>query len=240
MIIRPACEDEFTIVPNVIFTDRRMDADARAMVGLLISKPKNWKVIPRALGKELSRDGGRPVGKKRLRRMFAQVMAAGYVARSLEQTHKPDGDWGSFIYFVGLPDDVRTAVDKSGVAILAQVPLASARGARAPKEPTHTYKRRSLENNNQTNSPPYPPRNARADTPLVGDEVLTEFGQAARDAGCKFIYEGSAPFAAWLKFRGDNGMPPIDVVTEGGIERRGMWLGSLYPPRMVQTNGGEA
>ena len=99
-------------------------------------------MIPHALGKELSRTGGRPVGKKRLRRMFTQAMLAGYVARSLEQAHQPDGDWGSFVYFVGMPDDVAMAVEKSGVAILAQFPDAPTHGARAPKEPTHTYKRR--------------------------------------------------------------------------------------------------
>ena len=40
MIIRPVCVDKYTIVPNRILTDRSMDADTRAMVGLLISKPK--------------------------------------------------------------------------------------------------------------------------------------------------------------------------------------------------------
>ncbi len=157
MIIRPACENNFTSLPNVIFTDRQLAADTRAMLALLLSKPKNWEVRPRSLATDLSTEGARPLGKKRLRRMFNEAMRAGYMARSEKQS-RHDGDWGPYIYFVGLPTDVVEAVKKSGVVILPQVPEAPTRHAAAPDGPT--YKGNTLPNIESTKPPLTPRRKA--------------------------------------------------------------------------------
>jgi hypothetical protein len=61
----------------------------------------------------------------------------------------------------------------------------------------------------------------------AGEEVLTDFGRAARAQNCSFVYEGSKPYVAWQRFRGDDAMPPIDEVIEHGVRRRGVWIESL-------------
>jgi hypothetical protein len=40
MIIRPVVSREYTALPNAIFKDRRLSADTRAMVALVLSKPR--------------------------------------------------------------------------------------------------------------------------------------------------------------------------------------------------------
>jgi hypothetical protein len=52
--------------------------------------------------------------------MFAEATAAGYMARSDKQFHNPNGTWGKYEYFVGMPEDVLAAVQKAGVAIAPQ------------------------------------------------------------------------------------------------------------------------
>jgi hypothetical protein len=120
MIIRPACRKEFVALPNSLFNDKRLSADTRALIAVLLSKPPGWELRPVALAKLLSRQGGRPVGRTRLSRMFAEAAEAGYLARSQKQTHKDDGTWGRYDYYVGMPDDVVRAVQKAGVAIAPQ------------------------------------------------------------------------------------------------------------------------
>ena len=122
MIIRPACRKEFVALPNSLFNDRRLSADTRTMIALLLSKPRGWELRPVALAKLLSQQGGRPVGRTRLNRMFAEASEAGYLARSQKQAHKNDGTWGRYDYYVGMPDDVVRAVQAAGVAIVPQTP----------------------------------------------------------------------------------------------------------------------
>jgi len=120
MIIRPWCKKQFVALPNSLFNDRRLSAETRAMLALLLSKPRGWLLRPTPLRKLLSREGGTPVGWTKLSRMFAESTAAGYMARSERQAHNPDGTWGAYDYFVGMPDDVLKAVKKAGVAIAPQ------------------------------------------------------------------------------------------------------------------------
>jgi hypothetical protein len=120
MIIRPWCKKQFVALPNSLFNDRRLSAETRAMVALLLSKPRGWVLRPTPLRKLLSREGGTPVGWTKLGRMFAEATGAGYMARSQRQAHNPDGTWGAYDYFVGMPDDVLKAVKKAGVAIAPQ------------------------------------------------------------------------------------------------------------------------
>lgn len=93
------------------------------MVALVLSKPKTWNLRPWPLAKALSREGGTPVGRAKLRRMFSEAIAAGYMARSEKQSHRSGGLWGAYEYFMGMPDDVAAAVAKTSVAILPQAGL---------------------------------------------------------------------------------------------------------------------
>ncbi len=120
MIIRPACGRSYTALPNAIWNDRRLSADTRAMVALVLSKPSNWQLRPVPLARALSREGAKPIGRAKLARMFQEAMSAGYMARSAEQGRQDDGAFGRYAYFLGMPDDVTAAVASSGVAILPQ------------------------------------------------------------------------------------------------------------------------
>jgi hypothetical protein len=151
MIIRPVCRKEFVALPNALFNDRRLSADTRAMIALLLSKPRGWELRPRALAKLLSPHGGRPVGWTRVKRMFAEASEAGYMARSAIQAHKDDGTWGKYDYFVGMPEDVKRAVQKAGVAIAPQSRDANEDLAIAENDYTN-HKEQSLESTDSRNS----------------------------------------------------------------------------------------
>src|SRR5262245_30222530 len=109
MIIRPVCKREFVSIPNVILTDERLSIDTRGMLVYLLSRPKNWQIRRRPLAKALSKQG-KPIGQTKLSRMFSEAIEASYMARSLEQAHKKNGDFDSYIYVVGMPEDVRRAI----------------------------------------------------------------------------------------------------------------------------------
>lgn len=168
MIIRPACEREYTALPNAILNDRSLSADTRAMLALVLSKPKSWELRPGPLARALSRDGGKPLGRTRLSRMFDEARAAGYMARSAEQGHQDDGRFGKYVYFVGMPDDVKIAVERSSVAFLphARKPHTADPHAADP----HTANQRTdqkvknIQTTNSKNPPPTAPAE-QAETP---------------------------------------------------------------------------
>jgi len=151
MIIRPVCKKEFVALPNSLFNDRRLSADTRAMIALLLSKPRGWELRPIALAKLLSREGGKPVGWTRLSRMFTEAAEAGYMARSQEQAHKDDGTWGRYDYFVGVPEDVVRAVQRAGVAIAPHPRDAHKDRPRAANDYTN-HKKQTSKNTKLKNS----------------------------------------------------------------------------------------
>ena len=79
---------------------------------------KTWQLRPPALARELSREGGKRVGRAKLKRMFDEAIVAGYMARSVAQTHTDGGLWGPYVYFMGMPEDVAAAVKREGVVVL--------------------------------------------------------------------------------------------------------------------------
>jgi hypothetical protein len=117
MIIRPHLKTHFVALPNSLFNDRRLSADTRAMLALLLSKPPGWHLRPVPLMKLLSREGEPEIGWTRFRRMLAEAIAAGYIVRSDKQLHNEDGTWGRYDYIVGMPQDVLDAARRSGMAI---------------------------------------------------------------------------------------------------------------------------
>ena len=149
-------------------------------------------------------------------------MDAGYLARSAEQERKANGDFGSYLYLVGLPADVK-----------AELELASARFAHsqnAASQNEHRLKKRTESNKNgldQIHPLPLPDAEAQQ----AADDGYTPFGRNAFLNGMKFVFENSYPFEAWRQVRGSDGMPPIDTVRIDGRRRRGCWFPSLYPRR---------
>jgi hypothetical protein len=220
-IIQREHNGNFTIVPNAIFADRRLSIEAIGTLGYLLSRPPNWSARHGHLKKTLR------LGRQKFDRVMRELISAGYAERDIEQPRDKNNQFSSYNYVIrDVPlADLPTVQPLSGF---------SQRRSRCRKSANGNKKEIIKTDSNKTPSIVSP--TGQAEAPLVGDEVLTAFGRAARDAGCMFIYEASKPFTAWHAFRGDDGMPPIDIVIEGGVERRGVWLPSLYPPRTVQTN----
>jgi hypothetical protein len=87
----------------------------------------------------------------------------------------------------------------------------------------------SLESLSIESLPPNPLPSSVA-TPRATEDGLTELGRRQALAnGMRFAFENSEPFTAWRRFRGEDGMPPIDLRKINGTWRRGSWFPSLYP-----------
>src|SRR5438094_2208577 len=134
MIIRPVCSREFVSLPNVILNDERLSIEARGMIAYLLSKPPRWQIKTASLARALSKKD-HPLGRTKLTRMLQEAIAAGYLARSSEQERKANGDFGSYIYVIGLPEDVQ----------MASARFAHSQNATSQNK-QRSKKRRSLEN----------------------------------------------------------------------------------------------
>jgi hypothetical protein len=126
MIIRNSPRRSFTALPNAIFRDRRLSLDTKGLLAYLLSLPSNWEIRPHLIAKALSPQGGRPIGRERLQRMFAELIAAGYMAKSNGQSHRDGGYWGPFTYIVGAdPAAVEEEAIAQAVTFLPQLVLPS-------------------------------------------------------------------------------------------------------------------
>jgi hypothetical protein len=227
MIIRPVCSREFVALPNALLNDYRLSIETRGMLAYLISRPKNWQIRPIPLARALSKSGN-PLGRTKLARMFREAEAAGYIARSNRQGHKENGDFATYAYVVGMPDDVSAALaaKEAGVTSLPQSRIAHTRDTIARN--VHRSHKRQKEETQILKIHPQP-LPARVDTPQVAEDTYTAFGYHEHANGMQFVFEGSRPFLAWLAFRGEDGMPQIDIAVIGGRRRRGCWFPSIYP-----------
>ncbi|NPV23378.1 hypothetical protein [Bradyrhizobium aeschynomenes] len=102
-IVRREHKAQFTIVPNAVFADPRLSIEAKGVLGYLLSRPHNWHVRLDHIGRTLL------VGRKKLQRIFRELIAAGYVTREAQRI--VDGHrFGEIDYVVR---DVPAPVDKS-------------------------------------------------------------------------------------------------------------------------------
>ena len=74
-IVRREHRAHFTIVPNAMFTDTRLSVEAKGVLGYLLSRPHMWRVRLEYVGRTLK------VGRKKLQRIFRELIGAGYVTR---------------------------------------------------------------------------------------------------------------------------------------------------------------
>jgi len=79
-IVRREHRAQFTIVPNSIFRDDRLSIEAKGVLGYLLSRPHNWQVRLDHVGRTLR------VGRKKLQRIFRELIGAGYVTREQPRT----------------------------------------------------------------------------------------------------------------------------------------------------------
>lgn len=75
-IVRNEHRTNYTVVPNEIFVDRRLSAEAKGVLCYLLSRPLNWQVRLDHVG------GALAIGRKKLQRIFRELMSAGYVSRA--------------------------------------------------------------------------------------------------------------------------------------------------------------
>lgn len=74
-IVRREHRAHFTIVPNAVFVDQRLSVEAKGVLGYLLSRPHKWHVRLDNIGGTLL------VGRKKLQRIFRELISAGYVSR---------------------------------------------------------------------------------------------------------------------------------------------------------------
>jgi hypothetical protein len=79
-IVRSEHRAQFTIVPNAIFHDDRLSIEAKGVLGYLLSHPHHWQVHLDRVGRTLR------IGRKKLQRIFRELIGAGYVAREQPRT----------------------------------------------------------------------------------------------------------------------------------------------------------
>jgi hypothetical protein len=79
-IVRREHRAQFTIVPNAIFLDDRLSIEAKGVLGYLLSRPHNWQVRLDHVGRTLR------IGRKKLQRIFRELIGAGYVSREQPRT----------------------------------------------------------------------------------------------------------------------------------------------------------
>jgi hypothetical protein len=79
-IVRREDRAQFTIVPNAIFLDDRLSIEAKGVLGYLLSRPHSWQVRLDHVGRTLR------IGRKKLQRIFRELIGAGYVTREQPRT----------------------------------------------------------------------------------------------------------------------------------------------------------
>jgi hypothetical protein len=101
-IVRREHRDNFTIVPNAMFLDERLSVEAKGVLGFLLSRPHKWQVRLH-IGRTLR------VGRKKLQRIFRELISAGYVTS--ERQRILDGHrFGEMDYVVrDVPDSTNIA-----------------------------------------------------------------------------------------------------------------------------------
>lgn len=78
-IVRREHRAHFTVVPNAVFADDRLSVEAKGVLGYLLSRPHQWRVRLEHVGRTLK------VGRRKLQRIFRELIAAGYVTRERQR-----------------------------------------------------------------------------------------------------------------------------------------------------------
>jgi hypothetical protein len=93
MIVRRRHTGRYASLPNAIWDDPALSVEAKGTLGYLLSRPHNWHVSLRQVGKKLS------VGKDRLHRIFNELITAGYASRE-QRRNVRTGAFGRFEYVI--------------------------------------------------------------------------------------------------------------------------------------------
>jgi len=214
MIIRHRHKGRFTPVPNSIFEDDRLSIEAKGLLGYLLSRPPNWQARHDQLQQKLG------IGRKLLKRCLEELIAAGYVERDERQGRDEFNRFTTLNY------------------IIRDIPTHSITAAPKPPRPEPLHSRNSGNNKEGIKTDlnkPFSkslPHEQQEKTRQADQAVYTDFGQHALASGQRPVYVGSKPHQAWVRFRGEDGMPGfIDVVIVDCKNHQVVWMPSVYPPR---------
>jgi hypothetical protein len=206
----------YTKIPNAMPLDGRLSVEAKGALAYMLSRPPGWRFYHWELQQTLR------IGRQKLERIINELIAAGYLTRSRVQPRDANNRFLGYEYVV-------CDVPSMQAQPCHDSPQRSNRG----RKPDNNIKK-DASRNDLTNSP-LSPLSQRAAAPSVGEQY-TDLGLARIEQGLTFVYEGSKPFFEWSKFRGDDGLPPFDIVIKDGVKRRGIWMLSLYPPRQTDAS----
>lgn len=115
MILRQAPRGGFSTLPNSLLRHPRLSIDTKGMLAFINSLPPDWDIRQEWLARALSceTETGVKVGRDRIRRMFQESIAEGFIARSKARVHSEGGYFGAYVYIVGTdPADVRKAIEE--------------------------------------------------------------------------------------------------------------------------------
>jgi DNA-binding transcriptional MocR family regulator len=124
MIIRRQHNGNFTIVPNAIFEDERISAEAKGLLGYLLSRPHEWIVRLQQLRHKLK------IGRDRLQRVVKELIDAGYIEREDEQPRDDEKKFASYNY------------------VVRDVPEHSVTFVPQPEKPLRLFRQRKTRNGN--------------------------------------------------------------------------------------------
>ena len=91
-IIRVRKDARYFTASNEPFNDKRLSWEARGLMGYLLSKPDGWEV------NMLDLENNGPAGEHKLRRMLAELRAAGYMNRVRVTLEHGKFDWITEVY----------------------------------------------------------------------------------------------------------------------------------------------
>ena len=222
MIVRHRHNGGFTAVPNSIFEEDRLSVEAKGLLGYLLSRPPNWQARHDQLQRKLG------IGRKLLKRILEELIAAGYAERDERQGRDECNRFTTLNY------------------IIRDIPTRNIAAAPKPLRPEPLHSRDTGNNKeaikNDLNKPfsQSLPNEHREKVRQTAQVSHTNFGRHALASGQRPVYVGSKPHQAWLRFRGEDGMPGfIDCVTVDGKNHEVVWMPSLYPPRRGVEDEGE-
>jgi DNA-binding HxlR family transcriptional regulator len=228
MIVRHKHKSHFVVVPNTIFDDVRLSVEAKGMLGYLLSRPHSWSVRHGQLQRTLG------IGRKLLDRIMQELIAAGYVDRDREQGRNEHNQFKTYNYVV---TDVPKQKSEVASAIISGVRTAH---RRKPVRQKDTDSKTESTKTDSTKLLPNPFLIAQGDAPQASQDKYSDLGKRALASGLARVFEGSEPFRAWSRFRGVDGMPPIDEGVIDGKRRRIVWMPALYPPHQRGDGDGDS
>src|SRR5438105_4715174 len=186
MIIRHKHKNRFAIVPNLIFDDPNLSFSAKGLLAYLLSLPPDWEVRHDQLQRKLA------IGRKLLEKAFKELVGVGYVVRDEQQGRDEFNRFTTLNYVVS---DIPVRSD-------AHLPMRA-----APPRMRSSGNNKERIKTDLTNPFPKSPPAASSHARRRAQDQYTEIGRRAIAAGQSPVFVGSAPYEAWRRFRGDDGMP---------------------------------